>query len=281
MSAAPVEVLAIPLGLHGRCGILREFFTENNLMSAIKALVFDVDGTLADTERDGHRVAFNRAFADAGLDWDWSVELYGKLLSVTGGKERIKFYLRQFNTAFEAPEDLDPFVAGLHAAKTEHYKSLMAEGRVPLRPGVERLLREALAADLPLAIATTTTVDNVTALLENTLGAESINWFAEIGAGDIVPAKKPAPDIYNWVLQRLGLTGEQVIAFEDSGHGVTSAADAGIGRILVTTNDYTEGQNFSRATLVIDQLGEPGQLPVRSDGQTLEHFIDLDILERL
>jgi len=250
-------------------------------MSAIKALVFDVDGTLADTERDGHRVAFNRAFSDAGLDWDWSVELYGRLLSVTGGKERIKFYLKEFNTAFEAPEDLGAFVAQLHASKTEHYKNLMAEGRVPLRPGVERLLREALAANVPLAIATTTTADNVSALLENTLGPDSIGWFAEIGAGDIVPAKKPAPDIYTWVLQRLGLTGEQVIAFEDSGHGVTSAADAGIERILVTTNDYTEGQDFSRATLVIDHLGEPDQLPVRADGKVLERFIDLDMLARL
>ncbi len=250
-------------------------------MPAIKALVFDVDGTLADTERDGHRVAFNRAFNDAGLDWDWSVELYGRLLSVTGGKERIKFYLDQFNTAFDAPEDLDGFVAALHASKTEHYKNLMAEGSVPLRPGVERLLREALAANVPLAIATTTTPDNVTALLENTLGRESIDWFAEIGAGDIVPAKKPAPDIYTWVLQRLGLTGEQVVAFEDSGHGVTSAADAGIDRILVTTNDYTRGQDFSRATLVIDQLGEPDQLPVRADGQSLERCIDLDMLARL
>lgn len=250
-------------------------------MPAIKALVFDVDGTLADTERDGHRVAFNRAFNDAGLDWDWSVALYGRLLSVTGGKERIRFYLDQFNTAFEAPEDLDRFVAGLHASKTEHYRNLMAEGRVPLRAGVERLLREALAANVPLAIATTTTADNVTALLENTLGPESIDWFAEIGAGDIVPAKKPAPDIYTWVLQRLGLTGEQVVAFEDSGHGVTSAADAGIDRILVTTNDYTRGQDFSRATLVIDQLGEPGQLPVRADGQSLERCVDLDMLARL
>lgn len=250
-------------------------------MAAIDALIFDVDGTLADTERDGHRVAFNRAFADAGLDWDWDVDLYGRLLGVTGGKERIKYYLQAFNTAFEAPSDLDAFVAGLHAAKTEHYKSLMAEGRVPLRPGVERLLREAREAGIPLAIATTTTVDNVTSLLENTLGPESIDWFAEIGAGDIVPAKKPAPDIYDWVLRRLGLEGRQTIAFEDSGHGVSSAADAGIDRILVTTNDYTRDQDFSRARLVVDHLGEPGRPPVTADGETLDGPIDLKALASL
>lgn len=223
-------------------------------MREVAALVFDVDGTLADTERDGHRIAFNRAFADAGLDWDWTVELYGKLLTVTGGKERIRFYLDSFNTAFEKPQNFDQFVADLHAAKTEHYKQLMRDGRIPLRPGVEALLHEARAAGLPLAIATTTTMDNVTSLLTSTLGEESIDWFASIGAGDVVPAKKPAPDIYTWVLERLGLSGEQVIAFEDSAHGVNSAADAGIDRIVVTTNDYTLEQSFERASVVLPSL---------------------------
>lgn len=225
-------------------------------MGQLHALIFDVDGTLADTERDGHRVAFNRAFDEVGLDWAWSVELYGKLLGVTGGKERILYYLDRFNTEFGRPEDLNGFVADLHRRKTAHYMTMMAEGAIPLRPGVQRLLEEARAAGVRLAIATTTTPENVTALIESTLPVGAMDWFDVVGAGDIVPRKKPAPDIYNWVLKEMELEPRQVIAFEDSGHGVTSAVDAGIDRIVVTVNAYTAGQDFSAATVVLDALGE-------------------------
>ena len=226
-------------------------------MSELKALLFDVDGTLADTERDGHRVAFNRAFREAGLDWDWTVELYGKLLSVTGGKERIRYYLDSFNRDFRRPDDLAGFIAGLHRDKTRHYMALMAEGAIPLRPGVRRLLEQARGAGLRLAIATTTTPENVSALLSNALAADGLDWFEVVGAGDIVPHKKPAPDIYTWVLERMQLDPDEVIAFEDSAHGVHSARDAGIERVVVTVNDYTLGQDFSAAMVVLDSLGEP------------------------
>ena len=169
----------------------------------LQALLFDVDGTLADTERDGHRIAFNQAFADAGLDWEWSPELYGELLAVTGGKERIRFYLDKYNPSFQRPAEFDSFVADLHKAKTKHYTELLNTGAIPLRPGVKRLLEEARAAGLRLAIATTTTPANVSALLKNTLGDEGESWFEVIAAGDIVPAKKPAADIYEYTLKEM------------------------------------------------------------------------------
>jgi len=222
----------------------------------LSALLFDVDGTLADTEKEGHRVAFNQAFSDAGLDWNWDEALYGKLLKVTGGKERIKFYLAEFNKQFRAPADLDNFVKGLHLAKTDRYMQLMAEGKIPLRPGVERLLDEALSVGLRLAIVTTTTPENVTALLKSTLGRDAIKWFEVIAAGDIVPAKKPAPDIYIWAMAQMKIHPSQAMAFEDSRNGLKSALDSRL-KTLITINDYTAHEDFTGAAWVLDQLGEP------------------------
>ena len=222
----------------------------------LQALLFDVDGTLADTERDGHRVAFNLAFRDAGLDWEWDADLYGKLLAVTGGKERIRFYLENFNRNFTTPADLNGFIADLHQAKTDHYTRLLSEGRIPLRPGVERLLNEARAAGLRLAIATTTTPANVEALLVHTLGTESLDWFEVIAAGDIVPAKKPAPDIYDYALKKMELDPAVCLAFEDSINGIRATRGANL-KTIITINDYTRDDDFSEAVLVLDTFGEP------------------------
>lgn len=225
-------------------------------MKKLEALIFDVDGTLADTERDGHRVAFNQAFAEAGLDWDWTVDLYGELLQVTGGKERIRLYVEKFLEGFEPDEDIIEFAARLHKRKTHFYLELLQSGAIPLRPGVERLINEAREAGLRLAIATTTTPANVTYLLSATLGEESLDWFEVIAAGDIVPAKKPAPDIYDWALEQMDLDPQACLAFEDSLNGVKSSLGAGL-KTLITVNGYTKEDDFSGAELVLDQYGEP------------------------
>lgn len=224
----------------------------------LEALLFDVDGTLAETERDGHLVAFNMAFENAGLDWHWSDELYGKLLSVTGGKERMLYYLDEFNPDFKRPAELQTFLADLHKAKTKLYTDLLDEGRIPLRPGVERILQEARAEGLRLAISTTTSPANVEALLVNTLGKESMNWFECIAAGDVVPAKKPAPDIYIYAMEQMNLKPEQCLAFEDSRNGIVSTNGAELATII-TINHYTEDDDFTGAAVVLDQLGEPDQ----------------------
>jgi HAD superfamily hydrolase (TIGR01509 family) len=222
----------------------------------LKALLFDVDGTLADTERDGHRPAFNAAFREFGLDWDWDVPLYGQLLAVTGGKERMRYYVERFRPDYVRPADFDDLVAELHKAKTRHYTRMLAEGGIPLRPGVKRLLQEARAAGLTMAVATTTTPENVTALLRHSLAEDGADWFAVIAAGDIVPAKKPAPDIYIWALEQLGLVPEECLAFEDSRNGILASLGAGL-RTVVTVNDYTRDDDFSGALAVLSDLGEP------------------------
>jgi HAD superfamily hydrolase (TIGR01509 family) len=210
------------------------------------------------------------------------VELYGKLLAVTGGKERIRHYLDHFNSGFERPKDLEAFIAGLHAAKTDHYTRMLAEGLIPMRSGVKRLLLEARDAGLRLAIATTTTPANVSALLQHSLAEDGADWFEVIAAGDIVPAKKPAPDIYHWALQRMGLAADACMAVEDSHNGVLSALGADISSILVTTNDYTVGNDFSGASLVVDRLGGPGEpFQVRMGDPRGHDYVDIELLHAL
>lgn len=219
----------------------------------LQALIFDVDGTLAETERDGHRVAFNAAFADAGLSWHWDVALYGELLAVTGGKERMHHYIARWKPDGVPTGDIADFVARLHAAKTAHYVRCVESGALRLRPGIARLIHEARAVGLPLAIATTTTAENVHALLAATLGPDSPAWFAAIGAGDVVPRKKPAPDIYQWVLWALGLKAADCLAIEDSAAGLAAARAAGAPTV-VTVSEYTVGQDFSGALAVVSDL---------------------------
>lgn len=245
----------------------------------LKALIFDVDGTLADTERDGHRPAFNAAFAEAGLDWNWDEALYGELLAVTGGKERIKYFVESFLPPEKRPEHVQALAAELHRIKTAHYTRLVASGALPLRPGVRRLLMDARTAGLRLAIATTTNPENVTALLRHSLGEGTESWFEVIAAGDIVPAKKPAPDIYVWALSALKLAPEECLAFEDSENGVRASLGARIPTV-VSINRYTENDTFDGALAVVSDLGEP-DAPCRVlQGDLRERaFIDVSLLK--
>lgn len=211
----------------------------------MKALIFDVDGTLADTE-DAHREAFNDAFAKAGLDWHWDQALYKQLLAVTGGQKRIRFFLESHDPAFLQRADIDAVVLGLHQSKTTFFVERLNQGQVPLRPGIEELIRQARAENLTIAIATTTTPINVTTLLTANLGEQSIGWFACIGDGGKVPNLKPEPDVYQWVLKELGLQPHETLALEDSRNGLVSCQRAEV-PCLIVTNPYTEGQDFSGA----------------------------------
>lgn len=220
----------------------------------IKAIIFDVDGTLADTE-DGHRKAFNKAFADNHLPWNWDVELYDRLLAVTGGKERIKYFVDSFLAGYTKPADFEELVKHLHKVKTGHYTAMLRDGQIPLRPGIKQLITEAHAAGITLAIATTTSPENVSTLLEVGLGADWEKYFSANGCGDIVPHKKPAPDIYFWVLDKLGLAAQDCIALEDSINGLRASQAAGI-KTYITINHYTRNHDFTGAAAIFDDLSD-------------------------
>jgi HAD superfamily hydrolase (TIGR01509 family) len=213
------------------------------------AIIFDVDGTLADTE-EAHRVAFNSAFADHRLDWHWSTPEYARWLSVTGGQERLTAFVDSLPLPGEERTALKACIPAIHRTKSDHYARLVRMGRVPLRAGIERLLKEAASAGVSLAIASTTTRENIDALLGAHFGAAAAGRFSVIGAGDAVAHKKPAPDIYRFVLRELGESSADCVAVEDSGHGLAAAKRAGLFTV-VTPSDWTYGEDFSGADLLL------------------------------
>jgi HAD superfamily hydrolase (TIGR01509 family) len=248
---------------------------------SISALIFDVDGTLADTE-ELHRQAFNAAFADAGLRWDWSPARYRELLRVAGGKERIAHHVAGLDLGDAERRALLAHIPALHAAKTRHYAALVDGGAVQLRPGVARLLREAREAGLHLAIASTTSAANVASLLIATLGEEGPSLFDLIACGDLVPKKKPAPDVFELALRTLGLDPDEAIAFEDSAHGLRAAHAAGLWTV-VTPTWWSEDEDFTRANLLLPHLGDPAQpLPAEPGGRLPDApWLTLQGLEQL
>jgi len=223
--------------------------------SSLQAVIFDVDGTLAETEREGHRIAFNQAFSEFDLDWDWTPELYGELLSITGGKERVRLYIQTRAPEHLARPDLDLWIARLYKRKSEIYSERVHTGAITLRAGVARLIGELRQAGIRLAIATTTAPSNIHSLISANLKKDMLELFEVIGAGDLLISKKPAPDVYQWVLQRLGLPPEACLAIEDSSIGLTAARAARLPTVI-TVSSYTAGENFDGALTVLSGLGE-------------------------
>ncbi|MFD9114433.1 HAD-IA family hydrolase [Streptomyces bottropensis] len=214
------------------------------------AIVFDVDGTLVDSERDGHRTAFNAAFSAAGLPYHWDVETYGRLLQMTGGRRRIATFLRRQSHSHDEAEEL---AAILHADKTARFRTMVEQGAIPPRPGIRALLSELSATGMTLAVATTGTRMWVEPLLDNLFGR---GRFACVVTGTEVPTLKPDPGVYLRVLDGIGLPPNRAIAVEDSVNGLRAAQGAGL-RCLVVTNHYTRGQDFTGALGVLDRFLVP------------------------
>ena len=232
-------------------------------MSKIKALIFDCDGVLVDTERDGHRVAFNRAFKAKGLNIEWDVPLYGRLLEIAGGKERMKHYFDE-NGWPENVQDKDAFIKELHKLKTDLFMQIIESGELPLRPGVARIVDEAIAKNLKLAVCSTSNERAVNLVVEKMLGEKRKSHFNAILAGDVVTKKKPDPEIYSLALKRLNLEPDECVVVEDSRNGLLAAKAAGM-NCIVTTNGYTEKENFPEAQLVVPELGDPPSINVTID----------------
>jgi HAD superfamily hydrolase (TIGR01509 family) len=244
------------------------------------ALIFDVDGTLADTE-ELHRQAFNEAFFSCGVGWRWGPALYAELLAVTGGKERIASYISRQQLPAAERGRLLRLIPQMHAAKTRLYRELVALGHLCPRPGVLRLMKEARKAGVKLAIASTTSPENVESLLVSCFGHDAPRWFSAVATGDIVARKKPAPDIYTLALEMLAMQADRAIAFEDSSLGVRSAKAAGL-YTVATPSLWTIGQNFASADLVLTSLADPDKPLYAIDEQRIgAKYLGLERLARL
>ncbi len=227
---------------------------------AFKALIFDVDGVVAETEAEGHRIAFNRVFEEEGLDARWDLARYGELLKIAGGKERMRtvVFASDFN---KDVGNRDEYIKKLHKRKTEIFQKLVSEGRLPARPGIKRLIGEAHARGIKLGIGSTSNIDAVTTLLGSTLGEKAFGCFDVVLAGDVVKKKKPDPEIYALNAEKLGVEPYECCVVEDMVIGLQAAKAIGM-RCVVTRSYYSRNDDFTGADLVVDSLGEPGDAAV-------------------
>jgi len=223
-------------------------------MSQIKAVFFDQDGVIIDTERDGHRVSFNMTFKEYGFTDEWSVEYYHELLQIAGGKERMKHHWKTKGFSRKmTEEEIDKLIPEMHKRKTALFVELIETGKLPLRPGIHRFMQEAMEAGLKIAVCTTSNEQAAKAITEKIL--KDIQ-FELVLAGDVVKKKKPDPEIYNLALSKLGLKPEEVFVVEDSKNGVVAAKAAGM-KTVVTTNGYTEKEDVSAGDVIVTCLGDP------------------------
>jgi HAD superfamily hydrolase (TIGR01509 family) len=223
-------------------------------MGKIKAVFFDQDGVIIDTERDGHRVSFNMTFKEFGFTDEWSVDYYHELLQIAGGKERMKHHLQTKGFSKPVPpEQVDELIKDMHKRKTALFVELIETGKLPLRPGIHRFMKEAMDAGLKIGVCTTSNEQAAKAVTENIL---SDIKFDIVLAGDVVSKKKPDPEIYNLALSKTGLTADEVIVVEDSKNGVLAGKAAGA-HVVVTTNDYTEKEDVGSGDIIVTCLGDP------------------------
>jgi len=236
-------------------------------MAEIKAFFFDQDGVIIDTEKDGHRLAFNRTFKKIGYDFEWSVEDYHELLQVGGGKERIRHYLHTKGFGREVkPEEEDQLIKDMHLAKTDAFIEIIEQGELPLRPGIKRIMQEINAKGLVLGVCTTSDQRAAQSIAEKMLHDIRFDFIL---AGDVVSRKKPDPAIYNLALEKSGLKPEECVVIEDSRNGVLAAKAAGM-HVVATTNYYTQNEDLSQADIILtclgDDNGERGKLVAGGEG---------------
>ena len=244
-----------------------------------KAIIFDMDGTIADTE-EIHRLAFNAAFAEYNLDWRWDFKTYKDLLSISGGRERILHCLDK-ETKTHTSKNNRQLARKIHQRKSALYRELLENENIQCRTGVLRLLEEAKTKGINLAIATSSSRANVETLLNNVIGTDGIGYFDSIISSDVVDDKKPCPIVYKMALSGLGYEAENCIAIEDTSNGNTAAVNAGLSTII-TTHQYTTDSKFTDASLVVDSLGDIANPFLVDAGLSFgKEYVDLELIEAI
>ena len=246
----------------------------------LKAVLFDVDGTIAESE-ELHRNAFNESFKEYGLSWFWDEAIYRELTLVGGGKERIMHYIERASPEMLSYKNLTSYIDSLHKVKSQIYKDDLSEIGISLRPGVGRLISELKKNNIRMSLVSSTTEENLYNLFQIGLNVNPNDWFEVIGHGDCTKYKKPSPEIYHWVLDKMKLPSGGCIAIEDAPRGVDSAVNAGI-KVIITPSQYTNKEIFEKGELVLSDLGEPDNpFKVLKGNAYKMNFVDLSLIKKI